>query len=552
MRYSRRCQPAWIAALCGADPLRSPATLVGSIVLLLAWAATMLWVALHHEPWRDEVRALTLAIGPEHVWELPAALKNEGHPLTWYLLLRGAYALGRSYSVLLVVSTLIGALAVGLFYWRAPLPLWLKGAFAWGVLPLYEYTVMARNYGISMLLLFVFAALYRARRRHWLPAALTLAALAHTNAHSLILTGALLGLWLLDDWPSRPPLARCWRWLWPRLAVVGIVGGALLSAYLTIRPDAQTIVAQPTLPAGRRLLAALADAGMRPGAAFNAILPAWGARVPDLLLVLLWAGLLLRPRAALTVVGASLVLSTFFTTIFYGALRHQGLLLAFLLAVYWIVREAAPRARAGALRRGLHTLAVYGVLPLLLAHHLQLGHAAVRRDLGGELSGNASLGAFIRARPRLRQAIVLGEPDYRLESLPFWVPNAIYVPREERFSRTVSFTRRARAVLTLGELLATAHRLCREHRRPVLIALGHYPLAERIVTATPFSYNKLWISTPAAVAALRRETRLLAGFTAALTDERYQLYELPCRAPGATAPLPGGERRASAAVTSTR
>ncbi|MBK6846201.1 MAG: hypothetical protein IPG96_01170 [Proteobacteria bacterium] len=533
MRYPRRQQPAWVAALNDSDPWRSPVTMVVSALLLLSWAATVIWVALHHEPWRDEVRALSLAIAPTHLWQLPAGLKNEGHPLTWFLLLRGAYALTGSYRVLLVVSTLIGALAVGLFYWRAPLPLWLKGLFCFGVLPLYDYAVMARNYGISMLLLFVFAALYRYRQRRWLAAALTLAALAHTNVHSMILTCALLGLWLLDDLPGRPPWAQSWRWLWPRLVVVGIVGLALLTAYLTVRPDDQTVVTRSTLPSTRQLWRAIANACLRPGAAFGAILPAWKLPawlpvLPNLLLGLLWIGLLIRPRAALALVGGTVLLGTFFATIFYGAIRHQGLLFAFILAVYWIVRDAGPLPHGLPLRRTLHTLAVYGVLPLLFAHHLRMGYDAVERDLGGELSANASLGAFLRARPRLQQAIVLGEPDFRLESLPYWVPNAIYVPREDRFARTVSFTRRARTALSLGELLATAQRLCRTHHRPVLIALGHYPLEAQSPIALSYSYNKLWTSTPAEVAAFRRATRLLAEFLAALSDETYQLYELPC------------------------
>ncbi|MBK8481018.1 MAG: hypothetical protein IPL40_07555 [Proteobacteria bacterium] len=401
------------------------------------------------------------------------------------------------------------------------------------MLPLYEYTVMARNYGISMLLLFSFAALYRQRQRRWLAASLTLAALAHSNAHSMILSCALLGMWLLDDLPAMPPLPRCWRWLWPRALVVGIVALAVLSAYLTVRPDAQTIVASPTLPTPRRLIAVVGAACLRPGAAFGAILPRWPLppwlpALPNLMLGALLVGLLIRPRAALALAGATVLLGTFFVAIFYGAIRHQGLLLAFLVALYWIVRDAGPRPRSAQLRRKLHALAVYGALPLLFAHHLALGYRAARRDLRGELSANASLGAFIRARPRLRQAIVIGEPDFRLESLPYWVPNAIYVPREERFSRTVSFTTRARVTLSLGQLLASAQQLCRSHHRPVLIAFGHYPLADQHPIVLRYSYNKLWTSTPSEVAAFRQATRLLAQFTAALTDETYHLYELPC------------------------
>ncbi|MBK8481019.1 MAG: hypothetical protein IPL40_07560 [Proteobacteria bacterium] len=124
-----RQHPTWLKALKalkalnGSRPWASPAASAFSTLLLLSWAATVVCVALRHEPWRDEVRALSLAIAPEQLWQLPAALKNEGHPLLWFLLLRLGYGLTGSYAILLVVSTLVGASAVGLFYWRAPLPL---------------------------------------------------------------------------------------------------------------------------------------------------------------------------------------------------------------------------------------------------------------------------------------------------------------------------------------------------------------------------------------------------------------------------------------------
>jgi hypothetical protein len=67
----------------------------------------------------------------------------------------------------------------------------------------WEYSVMARNYGITMLVLFAFAAGYeRWRHRGWV-VGLWLLLLANTNVHSVLLAGAL-GLF------SRP-LARLRR-----------------------------------------------------------------------------------------------------------------------------------------------------------------------------------------------------------------------------------------------------------------------------------------------------------------------------------------------------
>src|SRR3954469_8851073 len=53
-----------------------------------------------------------------------------------------------------------------LFLLRAPFRWPMLALFALGDVAAYEYTVMARNYGISMLLIFVFAMLYPRRHRN--------------------------------------------------------------------------------------------------------------------------------------------------------------------------------------------------------------------------------------------------------------------------------------------------------------------------------------------------------------------------------------------------
>ena len=58
---------------------------------------------------------------------------------------------------------------------------------------------MARNYGISMLLLFVAAVLYRKRGEYPIRLALVLALLANTNVHSAVLVGLITGVWILEE-----------------------------------------------------------------------------------------------------------------------------------------------------------------------------------------------------------------------------------------------------------------------------------------------------------------------------------------------------------------
>ncbi len=75
-------------------------------------------------------------------------------------------------------------------------PFWRKFAEAGHFV--YEYSVVARNYGISALLLFVIAANYQAwRTRGYLIGGLFFL-LANTNVIAAIMNGAFILFWFLD------------------------------------------------------------------------------------------------------------------------------------------------------------------------------------------------------------------------------------------------------------------------------------------------------------------------------------------------------------------
>ena len=141
-------------------------------------------------------------------WRAPAhspldlyhLIRYEGHPILWYLILYLGHSIVDSPLVLPIASIAIASAAVALFMLRSPFPLWLKALFLFSGLPLYEYSVMARNYGISMLLLFLVASLYRYRTTQWLPLAIGLGLLANTNIHATVLAFLLMLTWA---WTSR-------------------------------------------------------------------------------------------------------------------------------------------------------------------------------------------------------------------------------------------------------------------------------------------------------------------------------------------------------------
>ncbi|HXV17196.1 MAG TPA: hypothetical protein VD758_10480, partial [Gemmatimonadaceae bacterium] len=68
-----------------------------------AYAVLLIVLALEHEMWRDEVRALSVAT--KWSWTtMFAELHHEGHPSLWYILLRAGFALTHSTLVLPVIA----------------------------------------------------------------------------------------------------------------------------------------------------------------------------------------------------------------------------------------------------------------------------------------------------------------------------------------------------------------------------------------------------------------------------------------------------------------
>jgi len=169
-----------------------------AVAILGIWLAMVIFTVTRHEFWRDEVRALSTARAASSPLDLFGLTKYGGHPILWYLLLYIGKSIVDTPLVLPVISVIIAFAAVAVFMFFAPFPLWIRCLFIFSALPLYEYSVMARNYGISMLLLFVAAVLYRNRARHSMSLAFVLVLLANTNVHSAMLVCLIGALWAWD------------------------------------------------------------------------------------------------------------------------------------------------------------------------------------------------------------------------------------------------------------------------------------------------------------------------------------------------------------------
>lgn len=503
-----------------------------------AYLALTTTVATHHEMWRDEVRAFSVATRAASWAALASSLHQEGHPILWYAILRIAYATTHSPLVLPVVSLAIAGAAAFLVLRFAPFPFWMRLLVVFGVFLGYEFSVVARNYGIGVLLMVAACIAFPARHERPVPLAFALALMANTSVHAAFASLIIAFVWLMDVFrpASRPALLRSGSILSFAIVFVG-VAIALMTArasadmafafslnQLEPRQLARVLISDPGQSLRGVLHSGITAAGKLPWVRIG-LNPATISSILTDIAILGVAWGLRKNKACL----AGMVLAIFgfeviFRLIYPGALRHEGILTFLLISLTWIACTEQGATTAPGERRAM----ALGLLPLLVMQSLALPVLA-RRDMMHPESSSKAFGALIRQTPRYRDAIVLGEPDYMMEAMPYYAPNRVFMPRQGEFHYRVYFDRgaRRRLDLQLGDLVDIADSLSCTSGQPALLAIAYRKLlTDPTGQARPAYPGTVFRWNAAERTRLVTRGRLVASFTGATSGENYSVFEI--------------------------
>jgi hypothetical protein len=427
---------------------------------------------------------------------------------------------------------LLACAAIWLFIIDAPLPPWHKAMFVFCGLPVYEYSVMARNYGVSMLLFFLFSSMYMFRKKNPILLSLILALLSNTNIHSLMLSCLLMSLWTWDtivegrDSLFDAGIAKVYG------ALVIFIFGLAVALY-TVWPTDQMIVSDPHNYTLYNVFHALIVALIKPSKDFSHLFPTF---VPSTLAsaVLLGCifGLIRRPPLLVIAFSGLCSLSVFFSLIYPSGYRHHGLLVVFFISIFGILyKEQTPVIQNKYVQR-ISAIAMNGAVPAFLACLIMTGASKVHSDLMYQLSASEAFHGFLTSRPEYGDAILISEPDYIIESVRYYTDNAMFIVRENRFGNTIRFVSSAKSHLTLGELLCAGWHIQKENGRPVLIALGHFtadgvPWNMQSPGSLRYSYRRAFSWSLQDLAYWQAYTTLQEKFVDRIIgDEKYAVYSI--------------------------
>ena len=167
-------------------------------VIIIIFIVLSLPLLFSHEPWRDEGHSWIIARDSPSITSLIHSMGYEGHPPLWYFVLFTLAKLGLPYFSMTIIHFLMMLSAVIVFVSYAPFSQWQKTLFVFGYYIIYEYNIIARNYALSVLVLFLIAHIYKERFQKPISYSLLILLLANTNVHSLIFAIVLSGVYIFE------------------------------------------------------------------------------------------------------------------------------------------------------------------------------------------------------------------------------------------------------------------------------------------------------------------------------------------------------------------
>lgn len=371
------------------------------VVTFVLHVAITLWCALHHEVWRDEADPWLLArdATASEMWQSAA---HGGTPLLFYVSVLPFARSGLPYVSMQLLNLAFVWAAVSLVLRARAFPLSVRVLFAFSYFAAFEYSVIARTYGLQMLLTFGVAAAWRDRTTHRLRLAVVVALLANTSSIGLI-TAAVAGALLLFEGLRGKQLRRP--------SVLGamllmLCGGALAVAQLWPREGRQEVYSWVSIDT---VWYAVAGMFFPEGRTETFLIPA------AIILGIITFGISRSaiPVLFLWIAGTAIVIVYVF--IWMGGIRHAGLLLVLVIAAIWIADAYGPYRRETLLMAALAVSLAYSVIPAWNAWVAETRYA---------FSGSREVAEWLRESGVADDAVLVSHAM-------FWTSPLVYLPRAE-------------------------------------------------------------------------------------------------------------------------
>jgi len=452
------------------------------------------FVMSHHELWRDEVQAWLLARDSSSALDLLSRQKYEGHPALWQLLLMPLTRAFGTPIAMQVLHLLIATTTVYLFVRWSPFTRLQKVLWSFGYFPFYEYGIISRSYGLSLLLLTVFCCLYPRRQSHFVLIALTLFLLCHTHVLSLIVVIVLFAALCLErllakagpDEPRCDPLPFYTGCTVIALGIVTALiqtippadSGMFVGWQFGLSYDALSKIAKaligaylpvPTIGLNYWNNPLCLDRRLAPLNLFSSL-----AVLGYVVFAL--AGLRRSPTALFVFVAGTAGLLAFFCVKHHGYARHHGFLFVCLVVAAWMAQSNAQAELASQAASAVYdrwARAFNTSLTLLFGIHVVAAGIASVQEYRFPFSTSQAVAEYLHQHGH-DKSLLVGYPDCCASAiLGSSAQKQFYYPEAKRRGSYIIWDKTRLATITDQEIIDAARALSRPSGQHLLLVLGH-------------------------------------------------------------------------------
>lgn len=134
------------------------------------WAAFIIFLVLsffgilHHEVWLDEMQRWLIARDSQSIAELFHNKRYEGHPSVWYLILYFVKGFSSAPIAMQICHSLLASISAFIFLRYSSFNQYFRVLFIFGYFQFFEYNLIAANYGLVMLGMFLFCVFHENKK----------------------------------------------------------------------------------------------------------------------------------------------------------------------------------------------------------------------------------------------------------------------------------------------------------------------------------------------------------------------------------------------------
>jgi hypothetical protein len=416
-------------------------------IIILGYLIALTVVVLNHELWRDEFQAWLIALKSSSLSELFANLRYEGHPGLWHLCLYFITRFTDNPIFMQMFHICLAVITIWILIRFSSFSLPQKFLLAFGYFFFYEYAVISRNYILSVMLVFLFCAVYSRRQDAVIPLSLILAFLAQTTFYGMLISLLLTFLLLAEAGFNRELRSKllliknkC------IFATLIFMVGIYFSLFQIIPPqntgyfqgwhfyvsswrmaEAFQIILDPFLPLHTM------DAQFW----FNSIVKSFYLRLllSAILFVTTAMFFIKKPAILLCYLTGVVGYVSFSYIKMIGEMNHNGYIFILFIALLWLTpyfttAQFTIELPNWVLKRPkvLKNLGAYFLMALFTVHFVS-GVSAAMIDLKYPFSASKDVFEFLK-KDKSEDKVLAGDKDYAITSIAGYLNREIYYPRK--------------------------------------------------------------------------------------------------------------------------